>query len=105
MVEFSRVAVDRRKEPRARVTLQGRYMLADRREYLCTVIDASAGAVALAGPERGAVGEAVVLYIDHIGRLEGTVVRHLEDGFVIKFKPGSRAAHVIGKLVDRQTAN
>ena len=100
MAEFSKVAADRRKEPRARVTLQGRYMLANRNEYPCTVIDASASAIALSCPERGAIGEAVVLYIDHFGRLEGNVVRHVEDGFVVKFKQKSRAAQAIAKLVD-----
>jgi hypothetical protein len=102
MAEFSKAPSERRKEPRVRVTLQARYMLPDRREYLCTVVDASAGALALAGPERGAMGANIVLYIDNIGRVEGTVVRHFEDGFVVKFKGATRAAQAIAKLVDRQ---
>jgi len=105
MVEFGKAPADRRREPRAGVTLQGRYMLADRREFPFTVIDASAGAISLAGAERGAIGETVVLYIDHIGRVEGTVVRQVEDGFVVKFKGGSRAAQAIAKLVGRQRGN
>ena len=102
MVEFSRAPAERRTEPRARVTLQGRYMLADRREYPCTVIDASGGAISLAAAAPGAIGETVVLYIDHIGRVEGSVVRHVPDGFVVKFKGTSRATQAIAKLVDRQ---
>jgi|SRR5437868_6166233 len=100
MSESSRQAADKRKQPRLDMSVTGRYMLADRREYRCTVIDASASGLALVGPERGAIGERVVVYIDdQIGRVEGEVVRHIPGGFAFRFRLPSRTAEVIGRLV------
>ena len=99
--ETAVIKAERRKHPRARIALRGRYLLADRREYLCTIVDASAGAVALAAPERGQVGEQVVVYFDTIGRVEGEVVRHLDEGFVIKLTGRSRAGDALAELVAR----
>jgi hypothetical protein len=93
---------DRRKQPRAQLLLHGRYLLTDRREYPCTVIDASASAVALAAPERGKIGDKVVVYFEDIGRVEGEVVRHLDDGFVMRLVGRSRAAQALAELVERQ---
>ena len=92
---------ERRKHPRARIALRGRYLLADRREYVCTMIDASVTAVALAAPERGQIGENVVVYFDAIGRVEGEVVRYFSEGFVIKLLGRSRAGDALADLVER----
>ena len=55
--------IERRKDPRLKTNLVGRYMLANRRECLCTVIDASSSGLTLAGPEHGAVGETAIVYL------------------------------------------
>jgi hypothetical protein len=65
------------------VNLLGRYMLADRREFPCQVLDMSPGGMAVIGPVSGKAGERVVAYIDHVGRLEGTVIRVLPNGFAM----------------------
>ena len=65
---------EKRRFQRVRVNLLGRYMLADRREFPCQVLDMSPGGMAIIGPVSGKAGERVVAYIDHVGRLEGTVV-------------------------------
>ena len=54
-----------------RVNLLGRYMLADRREFPCQVVNMSPGGMALIAPVAGAPGERVIAYVDHLGRLEG----------------------------------
>jgi hypothetical protein len=72
---------ERRRFQRVRVNLLGRYMLADRREFPCQVSDMSPGGMALIAPVIAAVGERVVAYVDHLGRLEGTVTRTFENGF------------------------
>src|SRR5437764_474835 len=72
---------ERRRFQRVRVNLLGRYMLADRREYPCQIQDMSPGGMALVAPVSGKPGERVVAYVDHLGRLEGTVVRVYPDGF------------------------
>lgn len=75
---------DRRLHRRASVSIFGRYMLPNRQEFPCQTIDMSPGGVALAAPVRGNIGDRVIVYLDMIGRLEGRIVRHLEDGFAIK---------------------
>lgn len=74
---------ERRRHQRVRVSLLGRYMLADRREFPCQVHDMSPGGVALHAPVKGEVGERVVLYLDQIGRVEGVIARTFETGFAI----------------------
>lgn len=78
------VRQDRRRHQRVEVSLVGRYMLADRREYPCQTIDMSPGGIALAAPIRAEIGERVVVYLDNIGRIEGRVVRHLDEGFAME---------------------
>ena len=75
--------VERRRYQRVNVALLGRYMLRDRREFPCQTIDMSPGGVALLAPMPGAVGERVVVYLDHVGRIEGHVARHLANGFAM----------------------
>ena len=43
---------ERRRFQRVRVNLLGRYMLADRREYACQVVNMSPGGMALIAPVR-----------------------------------------------------
>jgi hypothetical protein len=74
---------EKRRFQRVRVNLLGRYMLADRREFPCQVLDMSPGGMAVIGPVSGKAGERVVAYIDHVGRLEGTVIRVLPNGFAM----------------------
>jgi hypothetical protein len=74
---------ERRRFQRVRVNLLGRYMLPDRREFPCQVIDMSPGGMAVVAPATGRIGERIVAYIDHIGRLEGVVVRTLPTGFAM----------------------
>lgn len=73
-----------------RVQLYGRYMLADRSEHACRVIDMSPGGVSLRTERRGRPGERVVAYIDHIGRVEGSVTELTEDGFVMSVMASER---------------
>lgn len=68
---------------RVRVNLLGRYMLADRREFPCQVVHMSPDAMELAAPVSGMEGERVVAYIDHLGRLEGAIVRVIPAGFAL----------------------
>ncbi|PCH80030.1 MAG: pilus assembly protein PilZ [Hyphomicrobiales bacterium] len=74
---------DRRRFQRVKVNLLGRFMLENRREYPCQIIDMSPGGAALVSPVTGAEGERVIAYIDHIGRIEGKIARHIEGGFAM----------------------
>jgi c-di-GMP-binding flagellar brake protein YcgR len=74
---------DRRRHQRVKVNLLGRFMLENKQEFPCQVINMSPGGAALISPVRGRINERVVAYIDHIGRVEGRVVRPIEGGFVM----------------------
>jgi len=74
---------ERRRFQRVRVNLLGRYMLADRREFPCQVVNMSPGGMALIAPVAGAPGERVIAYVDHLGRLEGHIARTFQNGFAM----------------------
>jgi hypothetical protein len=74
---------ERRRFQRVRVNLLGRYMLSDRREFPCQVVDMSPGGMALIAPVPAEPGERIIAYVDHLGRLEGRVARGLPNGFAM----------------------
>jgi hypothetical protein len=74
---------DRRRYQRVNVHLLGRFMLEDRREFPCQTTNMSPGSLSVTAPIIGKVGERVVAYIDHIGRIEGKIVRVYEAGFAM----------------------
>jgi c-di-GMP-binding flagellar brake protein YcgR len=82
-IDQSPSKVERRNFQRVRVKIYGRFMLEDRTEHACQVIDMSPGNVALRADKVGQPGEKVIAYIDHIGRVEGVITRTLEDGFAM----------------------
>jgi hypothetical protein len=76
-------AVEKRGFQRVRVKIYGRFMLEDRTEHPCQVVDMSPGNVALRCDRIGNPGEKIIAYIDHIGRVEGVVTRTMQDGFAM----------------------
>jgi hypothetical protein len=74
---------ERRRFQRVRVNLLGRYMLADRREFPCQVVNMSPGGMAVIAPVAGAPGERIIAYVDHLGRLEGHIARMFQNGFAM----------------------
>jgi hypothetical protein len=81
---------ERRRFQRVSVNLLGRYMLADRREFPCQVSNMSPGGMALIAPVAGEVGERVIAYVDHVGRLEGVIARQFQNGFAMTIGATSR---------------
>ena len=77
------LAEERRRFQRVRVNVLGRYMLSDRNEYPCQVANMSPGGIALIAPVAGNVGDRVIAYVDHLGRLEGQIARQLQNGFAM----------------------
>src|SRR5271156_4945378 len=74
---------ERRRFQRVRVDLLGRYLLPDRREFPCQVVNMSPGGMALIAPVAAQPSERVIAYVDHLGRLEGHVARSLPNGFAM----------------------
>ena len=82
--------VDRRQDVRIIARVPGRFSLADRRDskgerrvFSCRAINLSSQAIALATPITGKVGDRVIATIDHLGKLDGKIIRVLERGFVM----------------------
>jgi hypothetical protein len=90
-MEFGDVVfVERRHDARIIVSIPGRYSLAERRDargerrvFSCRAVNVSARALALAAPVLGKTGERVMAHIDHLGKLEGLIMRVLGQGFVM----------------------
>jgi hypothetical protein len=75
--------LERRRHQRVKVALLGRYMLDDKREYPCQSVDMSPGGVLVIAAVRGALEERSVIYFEHIGRVEGKIARHTQNGFAL----------------------
>jgi hypothetical protein len=50
----------------------------------------SPGGALLVAPVRGAVGERIVVYLEHVGRIEGEITRHVETGFAVSIAGTTR---------------
>src|ERR1700744_3035232 len=81
---------ERRRFQRVRIDLLGRYMLPDRREFPCQVVNMSPGGMALIVPVSGQPGERIIAYVDHLGRLEGKIARLFENGFAMTISATAR---------------
>lgn len=75
---------DRRRHKRFALTLLGRFMRANKQEYPCRLNDISVGGAAMNSPVAIPVGEKIIAYFDHIGGIEGQVVRAFDGGFAMK---------------------
>lgn len=81
---------ERRQHQRVKVLLHGRLMLSDRSEHRCQVIDMSPGSAFLVTEGAGHIGERVIAYVDHIGRIEGKISRVMPDGFALELNTTPR---------------
>lgn len=81
---------ENRAYQRVRVKVYGRFMLEDRTEHPCQVVDMSPGNASFITDHVGELGEKVIAYIDHIGRVEGVLTRTLPDGFAMAILASDR---------------
>ncbi|QDG77033.1 PilZ domain-containing protein [Labrenzia sp. PHM005] len=100
---------DRRRHQRVQVNILGRFMLENRREYPCQVIDMSPGGMAMITPVPGQVGERIVAYLDHISRVEGRISRLIDGGFAVELRNTVRKrdkiANILTWLANREELN
>lgn len=100
---------DRRRHQRVQVNILGRFMLENRCEYPCQVIDMSPGGMAMITPVTGRVGERVIAYLDHMSRVEGKITRLIEGGFAVELRNTIRKrdkiANVLTWLANRDELN
>lgn len=97
---------ERRRHPRFRLKLQGRYMLSDGAEFPCETVDVSSSGMKIRGLKSGRLGGRVVVYIDELGRIEGAITRRASDCFVVEIHASpskqDRLAARIGWLFKRK---
>lgn len=74
---------DQRSFQRVSVNLPGRLMLPNHDEYECTVLDMSPGDANFICAARPRMGERIIAYVDHLGRIEGNVAILNNEGFAI----------------------
>ena len=90
IVASARMRAEDPRYQRVKVSVLGRYMLADRREFPCQVLEMSPGDAIVVAPVSGSEGEKVIAYIDHIGRIEGAIQSLVEGGFVMSLSASAR---------------
>ena len=89
-VDYLPAGEEVRRFQSVRVNLLGRYMLADRREFPGQVVEMSPGDLTMVAPQSGSVGERVIAYIDHLGRLEGAITQVTDHGFTMQMSATER---------------
>ena len=103
------IVVERRRDVRIIVSVPGRYWLTnrgkDREEpprIACRAINVSAQAIAFAAPVHGSVGDWVKSEVEHFGRLEGPIVRLLDDrrGFVMHISGSDSERRELARRID-----
>jgi hypothetical protein len=88
--------VERRQDARIIVNLAGRFSLPDRdgrdgtRLIQCRAVNLSPQAIALSSSFAVGAWEWVVAHIDKLGKIEGTVQRLLQGGFIMSISAGER---------------
>ncbi len=97
--DHTEIDTDRRQYRRVKVLLNGRLMLSDRSEFPCSVADMSPGSVGLSTGGAGRLGERVIAYVDHVGRLDGRIARVKPDGFALRFNaPPNKQTKLVRQL-------
>lgn len=82
---------DNRAFQRVSVNLSGRLMLESREEFPCTVVDMSPGDVYFSTQASPRPGERIIAYAEHLGRLEGVVIKSMPvGGFVMSINATER---------------
>ena len=81
---------ERRSFNRVTVDLLGRFMREDRSEHSCRAENMSPGDAAILSDISPHPDERIIVYFDHIGRLEGKVLRTYPGGFVLIWRVGER---------------
>jgi hypothetical protein len=101
--------VEQRSYQRVNVQVYGRFMREDRTEHACDIFDMSPGDISFRAKAPCLPGERVIAYLDHVGRIEGRVVRATSDGFAAEIVASDRKREKLAAqltwLVNRHELN
>ena len=102
---FGEFGEQRQRFKRVKIQLAGRFMRENRQEHPCQSIDISPGAIAVSSFEPVFSGERIVLYMDQLGRMEGTIARIFDGGFAVTISSSrarrEKTAEVLTWLINR----
>ncbi len=96
---------DQRRYPRYQLNLPGRFMRTDKLDYPCRLKDISVVGAAMTTPATLTVGEHIIVYLLHLGGLEGNVVRRLDDGFAMSITATQRKREKLGAQILRLSSH
>ncbi|MEO0546129.1 MAG: PilZ domain-containing protein [Pseudomonadota bacterium] len=91
---------DRRGYERMPVALFGRCLLPNKLEIPCQAINISPGDAAVVAGHAPRIDETVIIYLDHVGRIEGPVTRLFDGGFAIRIEGTPRKREKIATTLE-----
>lgn len=94
---YQRSKPDRRRHQRVKLNLNGRFLY-DGMDHSLRTLDISCGGASLEAVITPSPGDNIVCYFDDLGRVTGTVVRQVGNGFAVVFEA---TPHKRDKLADR----
>lgn len=77
------IDTDRRHFERTKVALFGRCLIAENLEIPCQATDISPGDVAVIAAHSPRINDHIIIYLDHVGRVEGKTQRMFDGGFAM----------------------
>lgn len=92
---------EKRLAKRHQIRLPGRYLLADRTEWVCQTVDMSPTGVLLRAQARPYPGQTVVVYLSAFGRIEGSVARLKPDGFALRIQATGRKREQLAVCLEK----
>jgi len=95
---------NKRRYPRYALSLPGRFMRADKLDYPCRLIDISVESAGLTTPVPLRVGEKLIVYLTHLGGLEGNVVRLFPGSFALEISATQRKRDKLAHQIPRLAA-
>lgn len=102
MEEISKTGEDHQpgEGERARVALFGRCLLPNKLEIPCQARELSTGDVEIASAHIPAVGEHLIVYLDHVGRLEGDAESTSDFGFTMSIMGSDRKRQKLASRIE-----
>jgi hypothetical protein len=92
---------NKRRYPRYELSLAGRFMRADKLDHACRLIDISVESAAMTTPVPLIVGEKLIVYLMHLGGLEGSVVRLFPGSFALAISGTQRKRDKLAVQIPR----
>jgi len=77
---------ERRRHKRIAIALHGRFMRETKQEFICRVLNICIGDADISTDEVVEEGERIVIYLETLGGLEGTVTRVFAGGFSLQLR-------------------